>query len=195
MIGFRYGTRVWASISPDANVHPSAVIGSPPEHRGWWNEQLDPQYRGSGECFHALIRAGSRIGPFVNVDAGYHGNTVVGASWLMAFVHVAHDVVIGDCCEISPHTAIMGHVQIGDNVRIGGGATVKPFVKIGNNARIGMGAVVTKNVPAGEVWAGNPAEPLSRSVARRRVVNQMIDDPYDFKPASQDEVRGKDWIT
>ena len=196
MIGFRYGRKSWALISDGANVHPSAVVGSPPEHRGWWNERLDPQYVGSGECFHALIKDGARLGPFVNVDAGYVGNTVVGASWLMAFVHVAHDCVIGDNCEISPHSALMGHVEVGDNVRIGGGALIKPFMKIGDNARIGIGAVVTKDVPAGEVWAGNPAEPLDR-LRRRRMLCQPPDEIGDgtevLRMASQAEVRTRDY--
>ena len=34
------------------------------------------------------------------------------------------------------------------------------FVQVGDDARIGMGAVVVTDVPAGEVWAGNPARPI-----------------------------------
>ncbi len=40
---------------------------------------------------------------------------------------------------------------------IGGGATVLPGVTIGERAVVAAGAVVTKDVPAGEVWGGNPA--------------------------------------
>ena len=43
---------------------------------------------------------------------------------------------------------------------IGMGALIGAGLEIGENAIIGMGAVVTKNVPAGEVWVGNPAKPL-----------------------------------
>lgn len=46
---------------------------------------------------------------------------------------------------------------IGDNVRIGSNATIMP-VKIGDGAIIGAGSVVTKNVPAGAVVYGNPAQ-------------------------------------
>lgn len=31
-------------------------------------------------------------------------------------------------------------------------------VRIGDDAVIGAGSVVTKDIPAGEVWAGNPAK-------------------------------------
>lgn len=44
---------------------------------------------------------------------------------------------------------------------IGAGATILPGLTIGANAMIGAGAVVTKDVPAGEVWAGNPAKCIS----------------------------------
>ncbi len=47
---------------------------------------------------------------------------------------------------------------------IGANATILGGVTIGENALIGAGAVVTKDVPAGQTWAGNPARALhSRS--------------------------------
>lgn len=43
---------------------------------------------------------------------------------------------------------------------IGGGSLIGPGVTIGERAIIGMGAVVLRDVPAGQVWAGNPARRL-----------------------------------
>lgn len=40
---------------------------------------------------------------------------------------------------------------------VGAGSTLLPGIIIGENAMIGAGSVVTKDVPAGEVWVGNPA--------------------------------------
>ena len=40
---------------------------------------------------------------------------------------------------------------------VGAGATLLPGLTIGERAMIGAGSVVTKNVPAGELWVGNPA--------------------------------------
>ena len=40
---------------------------------------------------------------------------------------------------------------------IGAGSTLLPGLTIGENAMIGAGSMVTKNIPAGEVWVGNPA--------------------------------------
>lgn len=41
---------------------------------------------------------------------------------------------------------------------IGANATILCGITIGENAMIGAGSVVTKDVPAGEVWVGNPAK-------------------------------------
>lgn len=41
---------------------------------------------------------------------------------------------------------------------IGAGSTILPGITIGENAMIGAGSVVTKDVPAGEIWVGNPAK-------------------------------------
>ena len=40
---------------------------------------------------------------------------------------------------------------------IGAGSTLLCGITIGENAMIGAGSVVTKDVPAGELWYGNPA--------------------------------------
>lgn len=45
---------------------------------------------------------------------------------------------------------------------IGAGATILPGLTIGERAMIGAGSVVTKNVPAGEIWIGNPARFFKR---------------------------------
>lgn len=46
---------------------------------------------------------------------------------------------------------------------IGANATILPGLIIGENALIAAGSVVTKNVPAGEIWAGNPAKYLRKN--------------------------------
>lgn len=40
---------------------------------------------------------------------------------------------------------------------LGAGTTVLCGIEIGENAMIGAGSVVTKNIPANELWVGNPA--------------------------------------
>jgi acetyltransferase-like isoleucine patch superfamily enzyme len=46
------------------------------------------------------------------------------------------------------------------NAIVGANSTLLPGVVIGKDSVVGAGSVVTKNVPAGEVWAGNPARKI-----------------------------------
>lgn len=55
---------------------------------------------------------------------------------------------------------------IEDDAVIGMGALIGAGVTIGEGAVIGMGAVVTKDVPAGEVWVGNPAKPIIQDITQ-----------------------------
>ncbi len=48
-------------------------------------------------------------------------------------------------------------VNIGDDVFVGTGAIILKGVTIGDRSIIGAGAIVTTDIPADEVWGGNPA--------------------------------------
>ena len=52
-------------------------------------------------------------------------------------------------------------VIIKNNVFIGAHSTILKGVTIGEASIIGAASVVTKDVPAGEIWAGNPAKFIS----------------------------------
>jgi acetyltransferase-like isoleucine patch superfamily enzyme len=52
-------------------------------------------------------------------------------------------------------------IIIGSNVWLGCHVVVLPGVVIGDGAVVGAGAVVTKNIPAGEKWAGVPAKRMN----------------------------------
>ena len=49
-------------------------------------------------------------------------------------------------------------VIIGRHVFLGANVTVLKGVSIGDGAVVGAGAVVSRNIPAQEIWAGNPAK-------------------------------------
>lgn len=59
--------------------------------------------------------------------------------------------------DVSTGTYLRGEIHIGENVHIGCNTVICKPVTIGANSIIGAGSVVTKDIPANEVWAGNPA--------------------------------------
>ena len=139
-------------------VDQTAVIGHPPELRDW--RRYDP-------CIRPEIHPSARVEALCTVDSGSFRPTRVGArSWLMKRVHLGHDVIVGEDCELAPGVTVGGEVTIGDRVKIGMNTCVRPRVVIGDGARIGCGSVVIRDVPAGETWAGNPARRIVTAVER-----------------------------
>ncbi len=61
-------------------------------------------------------------------------------------------------------------VSIGNDVFIGAHTTILKGVNIGDGAIIGAGSVVTKDIPAFEIWGGNPAK-FIRSIYNAATVN------------------------
>ena len=55
-------------------------------------------------------------------------------------------------------TTISKPVVIEDNAFIGAHSTILKGVNIGRNSIVGACSVVTKDIPEGEIWAGNPAK-------------------------------------
>lgn len=138
-------TRV-ANIDPTASISDLAVVGA----TGEWREQLTR--------YPVFIAEDVIIREYARVHGGIERSTVIGArTWVMSGAYVAHDVHIGEDCDIAPNATIGGLVTIGDRVKIGLGAVINPRVTIGNGARIGSGTVVIRDVPPGETWVGVPA--------------------------------------
>jgi len=75
------------------------------------------------------------------------------------FVHVAHNVIIGEDTIIVAQVAISGSVHIGRQVIIGGQVAISDHVEIGDRVMIGSQSGVPKSIPSGEVVSGTPAMP------------------------------------
>lgn len=64
------------------------------------------------------------------------------------------------CHEFLQEEYRTGEVVVGERAMIGAGAILLPGVEIGADAQVAANSLVTEDVPAGETWAGVPAEPL-----------------------------------
>ena len=77
-------------------------------------------------------------------------------NWVMAYVHLAHDVQVGNHTTLANNATLAGHVHIGDWVTVGGLSGVHQFVKIGAHAFVGFSSAVTQDVPPYMMVDGNP---------------------------------------
>ncbi|MBP5205939.1 MAG: acyl-[acyl-carrier-protein]--UDP-N-acetylglucosamine O-acyltransferase, partial [Bacteroidales bacterium] len=76
------------------------------------------------------------------------GKTVIGNNnLLMAYVHVAHDCVVGDNCVLANNATLAGHIIMGDYVILGGKTACLQFIHIGSHVITQGGALVDKDVP------------------------------------------------
>lgn len=88
------------------------------------------------------------------------GETRIGShNLLMAYVHVAHDCVIGDNTILANCATLAGHVRIGDWAILGGGTMVHQFCQIGAHSMSGGGSIVLKDIPAYVMASGQSASP------------------------------------
>ena len=90
------------------------------------------------------------IREYVTISRGTasRGKTVVGDhNLLMAYVHIAHDDVVGSNCVIANRVSLAGEVEIGDWVVIGGHAAIHQWTRIGDHAMIQGGALLGQDAP------------------------------------------------
>jgi len=87
------------------------------------------------------------------------GTTRVGSdNWVMAYVHIAHDVQLADHCILANNATLAGHVHVADWVIVGGLTGVHQFVKIGAHAMLGFQTALSQDVPPFMMVDGNPAK-------------------------------------
>ena len=139
-----------ARIGKNCKIFPGAVISAIPQ---------DLKYDGE----ETLVKIGDNttIREFVTVNRGTKANmeTIVGNNCLlMAYVHIAHDCIVGDNVILANGATLAGHIEIQDWAIIGGLAAVHQFVQVGRHAMISGGGMARKDVPP---YTKAGREPLS----------------------------------
>jgi UDP-N-acetylglucosamine acyltransferase len=171
------GTRIGSSVTimpgvrigKNCQIFPGAVIGAVPQ---------DLKFK--GEYSTVEIGDNTTIREFVTINRGTSakGKTVVGSNCLlMAYVHVAHDCVVGNNVILVNNTQLAGEVIVDDWAILGGMVAVHQFVRVGSHVMISGGSLVRKDVPP-FIKAGR--EPLSYvginsiGLRRRNFTNEKI---------------------
>jgi UDP-N-acetylglucosamine acyltransferase len=165
------GTR----IGRNCRIFPGAVIGGEPQ---------DLKFKGE----YSIVEIGNNttIRECVTINRGTaaKGKTIVGSNCLiMAYVHVAHDCVVGSNVILVNSTLLAGEVIIDDWAIIGGNTGIHQFCHIGKHVMLSGGSLVRKDVPP-YIKAGR--EPLSYAgvnsigLRRREFSNELITQIQDI---------------
>lgn len=136
-------------IGRNNHIHAHAALGGAPQ---------DMKYRGEPTELH--IGDHNTIREFCTLNRGtaQDGSTTrLGHhNWVMAYVHLAHDVQVGSHTILANNATLAGHVHIGDWVIVGGLTGVHQFCKIGAHAMTGFQSHVSQDVPPFMMVTGNP---------------------------------------
>lgn len=93
------------------------------------------------------------------------GITKIGSNnWVMAYVHIAHDCIIGNDNIFANNASLAGHVIVDDFVILGGFTLVSQFNYIGSHAFSAMGSVISRNIPPYVLVSGHMAKPVGVNV-------------------------------
>jgi UDP-N-acetylglucosamine acyltransferase len=101
----------------------------------------------------------------------------------MAYVHIAHDCVIGDNVILVNAVQLAGHVQVEDFAIVGGASVVHQFVRIGSHVIIAGGSLIGKDVPPFSKAARDPLRYCginSIGLRRRGFTNDQINEIQDI---------------
>ena len=149
-------------IGKHNKIYPFASIGEDPQ-------DLDYQ----GEATQLAIGDHNLIREFCTINrgsAGGEGVTRVGDhNFLMNYVHIAHDCVVGNNTIFANNAGIAGHVAVEDFVVLGAFSGVHQFCRIGAYSFLGRATKIVKDIPPYMMVAGNPGVPCGlNSVGLKR---------------------------
>jgi UDP-N-acetylglucosamine acyltransferase len=166
----------WTVIGPDVEIDEGTWIGSHvviqgPTKIGKDNkifqfasigaDSQDKKFRGE----RTFLEIGDRnvIREFCTFNRGTSLDTktlIVNDNLFMAYVHIAHDCVIGNHTIFANNATLAGHVIVDDYVVLGGFSGASQFCRIGAHGFLTMGSMVEKDVPPFVKVAGFYAKPF-----------------------------------
>lgn len=138
------------TIGRDNRIFQFASLGAIPQ---------DKKY--AGEPCELIIGDRNTIREFTTFNIGSPGGggvTRIGDdNWLMAYVHIAHDCIVGNKTIFANNTQLAGHVEVGDWVILGGFTVVHQFVRIGAHGMTAMCSLLFADQPPFVMSQGQPA--------------------------------------
>lgn len=172
--GTRIGSHVVitgdTSIGCDNQIFQFASLGEAPQ---------DLCYQ--GEATRLCLGDRNVIREYVTISRGTERGgalTAIGNdNFIMAYVHIAHDCLIGNHCIFSNAASLAGHVYIDDHAILGGFTLVHQFCSIGAHAFTSMGTALNRDLPPYTLASGNYARAIGinkRGLQRRGFTPETI---------------------
>lgn len=119
----------------------------------------------AGEPCELVIGDRNTVREFCTFNIGSPGDagvTRVGDdNWLMAYVHLAHDCVVGNHTIFANNSQLAGHVKVDDWAILGGFTMVHQFVRIGAHSMTALCSVLLADLPPFVMCQGQPAQARS----------------------------------
>ena len=139
-------------MGEDNEIYQFSSIGAAPQ---------DKKY--AGEPTELIIGDRNLIRESVTINRGTTqdlGKTVIGDdNWIMAYVHIAHDCIVGNHTIFANNATLAGHVHVHDYAILGGFTLVHQFCQVGTYSFTGMGTSLGKDLPPYVTAHGAPALP------------------------------------
>jgi UDP-N-acetylglucosamine acyltransferase len=156
------------TIGKDNRIYQFSSIGENPQ---------DKKFEGENETtLH--IGDSNTIREFCSINRGTVGGggiTRIGNNnWIMAYVHIAHDCIVGNSNIFSNNATLAGHVTIDEYVTLGGFTGVHQFCTLGKYCFSAIASVIVKDIPPFLIVSGNTAKPggLNRVGLERQGINK-----------------------
>jgi UDP-N-acetylglucosamine acyltransferase len=141
----------WVEVGAGTRIFAGAAIGEPPQDYSW-------------DGVPGLVKIGEKciLREYVTVHTPVKGGegemtTVGNEAFLMANVHIAHNVKIGSHTVVANATLFGGWVSVGENAFVSALCAVHQNSRIGDYAIVGHQSKITQDVPPFMMCDGNPA--------------------------------------
>ncbi len=157
------------TIGKNNRIFPHSAVGTIPQ-----------DLKFNGEDVELIIGDNNTIREFTLLNPGTEGGgsvTKIGnGNLLMGYVHLGHDVILGDHCILANGATLAGHVELGNHVVVGGLTPIHQFVHIGDYAMIGGASALSQDIPPFCLAEGNRAvlRGLNLTGIRRQMKREEI---------------------
>ena len=165
-----HATIMCADIGTGCNILAGAVIGEAGFGVAVSPDGLvDMPHLGTVEIGDSVT-----IGANSCVDRGLFGPTRIGeGTKIDNLCHIGHNCQVGRNVAMAAYAGVSGSCIIEDGVMFGGRVGVQDHLKVGAGARIGGNSALAEDVPAGETWMGDPAQPLRQYLRQVAEVRRL----------------------